>query len=99
MIFSEEPIVDNSEDEEPDENKLKRRKTREAKMDEHQRVIREAEVKEKAQHEAHVTLENRKLLFPKWTLKRIQNEVIEWRMSLPLIMVPINCSSRSISST
>ena len=35
-LFSEEPIIDNSEDEEPDENELKRRKEREAEMDEHQ---------------------------------------------------------------
>ncbi|CAH1454221.1 unnamed protein product [Lactuca virosa] len=61
-IFSEEPIVDNSEDEKPDENELKRGKDREAQMDEHQRIICEAEAKEKVEREAQVTLESRKLL-------------------------------------
>ncbi|CAI9304032.1 unnamed protein product [Lactuca saligna] len=62
-LFTEEPIISHSEDEEPDENELKRRKAREAEMDEHQRIVREDEAKEKAEIEARVTLEIRKLLF------------------------------------
>ena len=56
-LFSEELIVDNSEVEEPDENDLKRRKAREAEMDELQRIVCEAEEKEKVQHKARFTLE------------------------------------------
>lgn len=38
-MFREEPIIDNSEDEEKlDENELKRQKAHEAEMDEHQRI-------------------------------------------------------------
>ncbi|CAI9289884.1 unnamed protein product [Lactuca saligna] len=77
IFFSEEPIVNNNEDDEPDENKLKRRKACEAKMDEYQRIIHEVEVKEKAEREAQVTLESRKLLFPDWTLKQIQNNAAD----------------------
>ncbi|CAI9261961.1 unnamed protein product [Lactuca saligna] len=51
-LFSEEPIIDHSEDEEPDENELQKRKAREAEMDEHQRIVRETEAKEKAEREA-----------------------------------------------
>ncbi|CAI9281329.1 unnamed protein product [Lactuca saligna] len=76
-IFNEESIIDNSEEKEPDKNELKRRKEREAQMDEHQIIIREAEAKEKVEREAQVMLESRKLLFPVWTLKRIQNEAVD----------------------
>ncbi|CAI9289761.1 unnamed protein product [Lactuca saligna] len=38
-LFSKEPIIDHSEDKEPDENELKRRKAREAEMDEHQMIV------------------------------------------------------------
>ncbi|CAH1413342.1 unnamed protein product [Lactuca virosa] len=48
-LFSEEPIIDNEEEEVPDEEELKRRKVREAKLDEHQRIIQEAEEKERAE--------------------------------------------------
>ncbi|CAI9294289.1 unnamed protein product [Lactuca saligna] len=44
-LFSKEPTIDHSEDEEPDENEHKRRKAREAEMDEHQRIVLEDEVK------------------------------------------------------
>ena len=63
-LFSEEPIVDNNEDEEPNKHELKRRKDREAQMVEHQRIIHEVEEKGKAEREAHATLESRKHLFP-----------------------------------
>lgn len=46
-------------------------------MDEHQRIIREAEVKKKAEREAQVTLESRKLLYLVSNLKRIQNEAVD----------------------
>ncbi|CAI9289421.1 unnamed protein product [Lactuca saligna] len=46
-------------------------------MDEHQRIIRDTEAKEKTECEAQVTLESRKLLFPVWTLKRSQSEVVD----------------------
>ncbi|CAI9285339.1 unnamed protein product [Lactuca saligna] len=51
-LLSNKPIVDNNKDEEPDENELKRIKAREAEMDEHQRIIQEAEAKEREEHEA-----------------------------------------------
>ncbi|CAI9289457.1 unnamed protein product [Lactuca saligna] len=38
-FFYEEPIIDNSEDEELDEDELKKRKASEAKLDEHQRIV------------------------------------------------------------
>ncbi|CAI9276643.1 unnamed protein product [Lactuca saligna] len=57
-IIDEEPIIDNEEDEEPNEAELKRWK--------------EAEEKEKDEWEAHATLKSKMLLFPEWTLKRIQ---------------------------
>ncbi|CAI9286145.1 unnamed protein product [Lactuca saligna] len=66
-LFFDDPIIDNEEEEE----ELKRRKAREEEMDRHQRIIREAEAKEKAEKEAQLTLERRKLLFPKWTLKHL----------------------------
>ncbi|CAI9262776.1 unnamed protein product [Lactuca saligna] len=47
-ILFEEPIVDNSGKEELDEDELKRRKACEAELDENQRIVREAEAKEKA---------------------------------------------------
>ena len=46
-------------------------------MDEHQQIIREAEEKERAEKEAQTTLQSKKLLFPKWTMKRIQNDVVD----------------------
>ncbi|CAI9286077.1 unnamed protein product [Lactuca saligna] len=62
-LVSEEPVIDNSEDEEPNENELKGRKECEAQMDEHQRIICEAEAKEKVECKSRVMLESRKLLF------------------------------------
>ncbi|CAI9302848.1 unnamed protein product [Lactuca saligna] len=76
-LINKEPIIDNSEDEEPDEHEMKRRKDREAQMDEHQRIVREAEEKEKSKREAQVTLESQKLLFPICSLKRILSEVVD----------------------
>ncbi|CAI9298477.1 unnamed protein product [Lactuca saligna] len=72
-LFSKEPIVDNGEDEELDESELKKRQAREVEMDENQRIVREAEAKEKVEKEDQVILESRNLLFPLWTL-------IEFRM-------------------
>ncbi|CAI9263447.1 unnamed protein product [Lactuca saligna] len=51
------------EEEEPDEHELKIRKDREAKMDEHQRIVHEAEEKEKAEREAQVMLERERFCF------------------------------------
>ncbi|CAH1421111.1 unnamed protein product [Lactuca virosa] len=48
-LFSNEPIIDNDEDEEPDEAELKRRKAREAELDENARIFKEAEEKESAE--------------------------------------------------
>ncbi|CAI9293042.1 unnamed protein product [Lactuca saligna] len=56
-LISEEPIIDNSEDEELEEHELKRRKDRGAQMDEHQRIIREANKKEIFEREAQYWLE------------------------------------------
>ncbi|XP_023736528.1 uncharacterized protein LOC111884433 [Lactuca sativa] len=64
-LFSNESIIDDSEDEEPDEVELKRQKAREAEIDEHARIVREAEDKERAEKEAHATLKSKMLLFPK----------------------------------
>lgn len=76
-MFGVESIVHNSEDEEFTENELKKHKARETELDEHQRIVREAKEKEKVEKDAQVALEGRKLLFPKWTLKRIQREAVE----------------------
>ncbi|CAI9294314.1 unnamed protein product [Lactuca saligna] len=76
-LFSDDPIIDNEEEEELDEAELKRRKDHEAEMDEHQCIIREVEAKEKAEKEAQVTLESKKLVFPTWTLKHLQYEVVD----------------------
>ena len=63
-LFSNDPIIDNEEEEELDKAELKRRKAHEAEMDEHQCIIRKAEAKEKDEREAQVTLESKKLVFP-----------------------------------
>ncbi|CAI9271208.1 unnamed protein product [Lactuca saligna] len=68
-LFSEEPIIDNNEDEESVDNELQIREVCEAEMDEHQRRIHKAEAKEKIECEAQVTLDNGKLLFPEWNMK------------------------------
>lgn len=72
-----ERSIDDSEEEEPNEHELKRRKAREAQIDEHNRIVREVEEKEKAEREAQVTLETRKLLFTFQTLERIMSEDID----------------------
>ncbi|CAI9288738.1 unnamed protein product [Lactuca saligna] len=74
--ISDERIIDDSEEEEPDEHELKIRKARESQIDEHNLIVKEEEEKEKAEREAQVTLETRKLLFPLCTLERIMNEAI-----------------------
>lgn len=76
-LFYEEPIVDNDDEEELDEEELKRRKAREVQLDVNQRIVREAEAKEKAEKESRSALESRKLLFPIWKLKRIQSQAID----------------------
>nr|KAJ0212498.1 hypothetical protein LSAT_V11C400221470 [Lactuca sativa] len=76
-LFNEEPIIDDSEDEEPNEIELKRRKARKVEIDEHTRIVKEAEEKERAEKEAQATLKSKMLLFPKWTLKRIQNQAVD----------------------
>ncbi|CAI9292758.1 unnamed protein product [Lactuca saligna] len=76
-MLNKEPIIDDSEEEDPNEHELKRRKDHEAQIDEHQRIVREAEEKEKIEREAQVVLESGKLLFPVWTLERILNEVVD----------------------
>lgn len=77
-LLGDEPIVDNSEDEEElNEDELKRRKVHETKLDENNRIIREAEEKEMADEEAQATLQSRKILFPKWNLKRIKNDAVD----------------------
>ncbi|CAI9288108.1 unnamed protein product [Lactuca saligna] len=53
-LFTEEPIIKQSEDKEPNENELKRTKAHEANMDKHQRIVREAEAKEKVEREAQL---------------------------------------------
>ncbi|CAH1423775.1 unnamed protein product [Lactuca virosa] len=70
-LFRDDPIINNEDEEEPTEEELKTRKVREAELDEHQQIICEAEEKERAEKEAHDTLQSKKILFPKWTLKRI----------------------------
>ncbi|CAI9303427.1 unnamed protein product [Lactuca saligna] len=72
--LNDERIIDDSEEEEPDEHELKRWKAREAQMNEHNRIVREFEEKEKVKREAQVTMESRKLLFPLWTLERIMSD-------------------------
>ncbi|CAI9281888.1 unnamed protein product [Lactuca saligna] len=55
-MFTEEPIIDDSEDEEPDEAELKRRKAHEAEINEHAHIIREAEEKEKNTQDSQLDL-------------------------------------------
>ncbi|CAI9298330.1 unnamed protein product [Lactuca saligna] len=69
-IFSAEPIVDNSDEEELDEEELKRRKAREAELDDNQLIVREDEAMEKAEKEARSALESRKILFPILDVKK-----------------------------
>ncbi|CAI9281669.1 unnamed protein product [Lactuca saligna] len=76
-LFSDEPIIDDDDKEEPDEEELKRRKGREANINEHQRIIHEAEEKERAEKEAQTILQSKKLLFLAWTMKRIQNDAVD----------------------
>ncbi|CAI9293869.1 unnamed protein product [Lactuca saligna] len=76
-LIEEEPIIDDDEDEEPDEAELKRRKARDAELNETQRIVKEAGEKERADKEAYATLKSKMLLFPKWTLKKIQHDVVE----------------------
>ncbi|CAH1453178.1 unnamed protein product [Lactuca virosa] len=56
-LFHDDPIIDNDSEEEITEEELKRRKVCEAEMDEHQQITREAEEKERAEKEAHATLQ------------------------------------------
>ncbi|CAI9290870.1 unnamed protein product [Lactuca saligna] len=76
-LIEEKPIIDDDEDEEPNEVKLKRKKARDAELNEAQRIIKEAEKKERAEKEAQATLKSRMLLFPNWTLKKIQRDVVD----------------------
>ncbi|CAI9259665.1 unnamed protein product [Lactuca saligna] len=76
-LFSEETIIDDIDDEEPDEAELKRWKAHEAEIDEHTRIVRKAKEKERAEKEAQTTLKSKMLLFPKWNLKRIQNQAMD----------------------
>nr|KAJ0186669.1 hypothetical protein LSAT_V11C900486170 [Lactuca sativa] len=76
-FLTEEPIIDDSEDKEPNESELKRRKAREAEIDDHARIVREVEEKEKADKEAQATLKSKMLLFPKLALKRMQKNVVD----------------------
>ncbi|CAI9263191.1 unnamed protein product [Lactuca saligna] len=75
--LNNEPIIDDSNEEEPDEHELKRKKTRQARINEHNRIVREAEEKERAKREAQVRMESRKLLFPLWTLDRMMSAIID----------------------
>ncbi|CAH1436031.1 unnamed protein product [Lactuca virosa] len=84
-LFRDDPILDIEDEEAPTEEELKRRKVRESELDEHQRIIREAEDKDRAEKEAQATLQSKKLLFPKWTLKQIQRDAVDlpsqyWRL-------------------
>ncbi|CAI9277045.1 unnamed protein product [Lactuca saligna] len=76
-LIEEEPIIDNDEEEDHDKDELKRRKDRDAKLNETQRIVKEAEEKERAEREAHTTLKSRMLLFSKWTLNKIQHDAVE----------------------
>ncbi|CAI9281653.1 unnamed protein product [Lactuca saligna] len=75
--IGEDPIINNDEEEEPDEAELKRRKSRDAKLNENQCVVKETEEKEKAEKEAQSTLKRKMLFFTKWTLKRIQHDTVD----------------------
>ncbi|CAI9287310.1 unnamed protein product [Lactuca saligna] len=70
-------LIDDSDEEGPDEHELKRRKSREAEIDENNQIVREAKEKARVEHEAQLTLESRKLLFPLWNLERILNEMVD----------------------
>ena len=62
-LFSEDPIIDNSEDEELDEDEFKRRKACEAEMDEHQRIIREAEETRKLRRKLKLLFKEKSFYF------------------------------------
>nr|KAJ0211284.1 hypothetical protein LSAT_V11C400208210 [Lactuca sativa] len=57
-LFSNEPIIDDSEDNEPDEDELKRRKACKAEIDEHARIFKEAEEKEELKRKLRPLLKN-----------------------------------------
>ncbi|CAI9303309.1 unnamed protein product [Lactuca saligna] len=54
-MFNKEPIIDDGEEEKPDEEELKRQKAHEAEMDEHQRIIREAGSRHSSKQEVVVS--------------------------------------------
>ncbi|CAI9263693.1 unnamed protein product [Lactuca saligna] len=58
-LIEDEPIIDDDEDKEHDEAELKRRKARDAELNETQRIMKEAEEKEKVEKEAHATLKSK----------------------------------------
>ncbi|CAI9281543.1 unnamed protein product [Lactuca saligna] len=76
-LIEEELIIDDDKDKEPDEAELKRRKVCGVELNETQRIVKEAEEKERAEREAQAILKSRMLLFPKWTLKKSQHDVVE----------------------
>ncbi|CAI9264617.1 unnamed protein product [Lactuca saligna] len=58
-LIEDEPIIDDDEDEEPNEAELKRRKAYEEELNENQRIIEEAEEKEMVEKEAQATLKSK----------------------------------------
>ena len=56
---------------------MKRKKAREAEIDENNHIVREVEVKARLSCEAEETLKAQKTIFPLWTLEQILKEVVE----------------------
>ena len=69
-------IYDNDEEEE-DENEKLRRKACRTEIDENHRILREAEEKERNDREAKITFKTQKLIFPLWSMECILNEAID----------------------
>ncbi|CAI9302656.1 unnamed protein product [Lactuca saligna] len=72
-----EKIINDSEEDEPNEHELKRRKGHEAEIDEHNHIVKEVEEKARLACEAEDTLKAQKTIFPLFTLEHILKEAIE----------------------
>ncbi|KAL7587925.1 hypothetical protein Lser_V15G40915 [Lactuca serriola] len=70
-------LIDDSDVEEEDENEKLRRKICHTKIDENLHIVREVEEKERLAHEAQLSLEAQKIIFPIYSMERILNEAID----------------------
>ena len=69
-------MIDDDEEEEDEGEKLKL-KSYDKELDENLWIAREIDACEKELHDAQVTSETQKTIFPPWTMEQIMNEAIE----------------------